>query len=203
MASVPTLNPKVTMEFYYGQTGWSESLLYTSPVAVNNPTLYADALALVTARAIALDGANAVVALVKMSIENVNRDVAYLAAGDLPQPTGGSYAGGPPSNATWIWQSPQLSWPIKFLDTNNNQVAIHYLAGMPATINQTGPGPYQVGSGSTPGSFLQKYAKYVITSAKWAQLLAVGLQRSSMPATLSLVWPYLCTLPRLVLSLRN
>jgi hypothetical protein len=156
-------NPKVTMQFTYGTTGWSESHYYFSAVSVTNTALYNNALALIESRVRALDGEYGVVTQVKFSQDNINRDVGYLLTSDLPQPTNKQYSGGPSSAvATWNWQSPHLSWPIKLQDENNNQLAISYIAGMPAQYQQTGPSPYNVASNTPPGFFLSQYAEYLI-----------------------------------------
>jgi len=165
-------NPKVTIEMVLGTVGWSDSHYYNSVVNVNDPGLYNAAKALAAARASCLGG-NIEISLVKMSQDTISRDVNYLKTADLPAtspagnpPANSGYSGGPnypgvTPSTTWLYQSPHLSWPIKLLDANNNQIAISYLAGMPQNAGQFGPGPLQ-GSGNTAGFYLAKYAQYLV-----------------------------------------
>ena len=144
MANIP--NPKVTMEFALGSVGWQESHYYVTNVAVDNTTLYAAMKELVAHRVLCLGG-NVAVLLVKASQEQLNRDVSYLRRGDIPvAPESGGYPGTSPSYPTtggsgvWAFQSPHVSWPLKLVDDNQNQLAITYLAGMPASKGQRGRG---------------------------------------------------------------
>lgn len=165
MGAVP--NVKVTMQFALGSVGWTESHLYVG-ANINDAAVYTDMLALAAARVNCLGG-NVRFLLVKASQEQVNRDVRYLKRGDIPLPTGGTYSGGPGAigGGIWSWQTPHVSWPLKLTDNNANQLAITYLAGMPAAINQIGPGPYDVSNGSTPGGKIQLYADYLVSGGKW------------------------------------
>ena len=173
-------NIKVTMEFIQGITGWSESHFYSGvDIALNDPALIADATALAYARAGCLGG-DVIIDLVKMSQDNLNRDVAYLKPAAIPQtnPPGNpssnlGYSNGPtyPDGASSLWsfQSPHLSWPLKLTDNNNNQIAIVYLAGMPASKKQFGPGPLQ-STGQTAAYYLNNYGTYLATGNKWGAL---------------------------------
>lgn len=167
MAAIP--NVKVTMDFVYGSIGWSESHIYsTSPITVDNAQLYKDAKNLVAARSQCLSG-HVKFLQCKFSQEQINRDVAYLKTADLPAPATNGYSGGPQDLAfstVWAFQTPHVSWPMKLNDNFQNQLAIVYLAGMPASSGQTGPGPYDCTT-VTPGFFLQKYGDYLITGSPW------------------------------------
>lgn len=168
MANLP--NPRCTMTFTLGKTTWSESHVYASNTAVTDLTLQAAALNLITARVQCL-GSNVQVNQVRVSQEQINRDVWYLPRPSIPMPTATGYSGGPfyPGSATYTFQSPHLSWPIKFTDNNQNSIAITYIAGMPALAAQNGPGPFDVTAGAsfTAGYFLAKYATYLTMNSPW------------------------------------
>ena len=172
MANIP--NPKVTMEFALGSVGWQESHYYVTNVAVDNTTLYAAMKELVAHRVLCLGG-NVAVLLVKASQEQLNRDVSYLRRGDIPvAPESGGYPGTSPSYPTtggsgvWAFQSPHVSWPLKLVDDNQNQLAITYLAGMPASKGQRGQGPFDVYPNERmPGAYIDSYGTYLVGSEKW------------------------------------
>lgn len=165
MGAIP--NPKVTMEFSLGTTGWQESHTYANNVAVSDPNLY-DAMKELAKQRTQCLGGNVKIELVKASQEQINRDVAYLEREDIPLPNpDADYPMGPsfpPRNTFWTYQTPQVSWPLKLTDAFQNQIAITYLAGMPASTFQSGSGPYDVSAGgsSIPGAYLTKYAKYLV-----------------------------------------
>jgi len=158
------------MEFAMGSVGWQEAHVYASNVSVDNPQLYKEMVNLINKRVVCLGG-NVVVKVVKASQEQLNRDVAYLKRSDIPVATNSGFPSGPnyPNNTSnWAFQSPHLSWPIKFSDAFQNGLAITYIAGMPAVVKQNGPGPYEVlpGAPVTAGSYLAIYAEYMI-SGPW------------------------------------
>lgn len=155
------------MEFALGAVGWTESHIY-SGLDINVQAVYDDMKALALARTNCL-GSNVDIKLVKASQEQVNRDVRYLKRGDIPKPTTNGYFLGPAliGGGNWAWQSPHLSWPLKLTDNNQNQLAITYISGMPAQVNQINSGPYDVSAGAPPGQFVAAYANYLIAGGKW------------------------------------
>lgn len=180
--------PRVTMEFADGQVSWSESHYYNgTPSALTDPALLAAMAVLCKKRAECLEGGVQFLAC-KVSLDTINRDVNYLTPPGLPVPNAaGYYAGSPQANVSpgWTFQSPHLSWPIKMVDDNNSQIAIVYVAGMPASITQNGPGPYQA-TAQTPGSYLASYANQLqvgpwgAAARKWPAPLTSG---NSTPIT--------------------
>jgi hypothetical protein len=165
-------NPKLTMEINGGTNGWSESHFYTSSVGLNDATLQAEALALVKARCICLDGVNAKMFAARISLDDVNRDSTQLDLSSIiPSPTRGYYSiGGPdPSvTATWAYQTVQVSWPVILKTTNPTTNPIEYLAGMPASVFQFGPFPYQ-DLPNTIASYLERYLS-ILTGSVWGAL---------------------------------
>ena len=164
-------NVKVTMFFVSGTVGWDESHLYIPIVALTDPGLVTAATALVTARVKCLDGVAAKLVDCRMSIDNINRDTVHLARGAIPVPdpaVGYQKFGGPSTGGTtWLYQTPQVAWPI-LLDTQDPVVdAIIYITGLPANTNQTGPGPYDLMAGTGVTTFLTGYGAYLSTGSIW------------------------------------
>lgn len=163
-------NPKFTMEFTYGQIGWTESHYYLTTPPLTDSTLNAAGIALANARVQCLDGVNGKLTGMKLSVDNVNRDVYKYGNAAVPQPGASGYAGGPVVDGiVWTWQSPQVSWPINIETQNATSESITYIAGMPAATDQTGPGPLDVGTAPSPYTYLGIYGRALI-NGPWGAL---------------------------------
>ncbi len=184
---------KTTMFFTDGTVGWTESHFYNSIVALTSPVLYAAAKALCLARVKCLDGKFAKLTDCRLSIDNVNRDSVHLKTTDIPVPTASGYSGGPnPSSTNWTYQTPQVSWPILFDTSIVTTDSIVYIAGMPASTTQTGPGPFDDPSPPVAGTYLQGYADFLVAGPWGAQARTwpVGAQTAlnSIPLSAPTMW---------------
>jgi hypothetical protein len=169
---------RVRMNFQSGNVGWSESHFLNGITDITGVPCYTAMLNLAYARAKLLDGATALMIYVVASLEGISRDVRYLAAADLPIPSGGVYNGGNSSLQNgWGFLSPHVSWPIKLLDANENEICISYVAGYLTATSATGPGPYQ-STGKLPGNALTTYADFLATGPYGAasRVWPVGVQ---------------------------
>jgi hypothetical protein len=165
-------NPKITMDMNSGPNGWSESHFWNSAVPLNNATLVAAALTLCKARCKALDGVNAYLFAARISLDDVNRDSNPVDIDSIVRDPIHGYAalGGPdPSNtASWAYQTPQVSWQVN-LETNSPTCnTTLYMAGMPASVTQSGPMPTQ-DTPPTVASYLASYLSPLVTGG-WGAL---------------------------------
>ncbi len=167
-------NVKVTMFFVSGTVGWDESHYYIPIVPITDAGLATAALALATKRCSCLDGVNSKLVDVRWSLDNVNRDVVHIKRELIPVPdqtTGYFSIGGPNYSVTsWLFQTPQVAWPILFDTTDSVIDSILYVTGMPANSKQIGPGPTDVSAGSGVVPYLKGYADYLNASNLWGAL---------------------------------
>lgn len=167
-------NVKVTMFFVSGTVGWDESHFYIPLVDLGDMGLLGDVTNLMLARVQCLDGVAAKLTDVRMSIDNVNRDTQHVPRDQIPVPddVDGYLAFGGPSAGSnaWVYQTPQVAWPILF-DTSATVVDSEvYITGMPANWKQSGPGPFDLSSGTGATTYLTAYGKYLTTPGKWGAL---------------------------------
>ncbi len=176
VAPLQVPNTRVTLVIDDGIQGWTESHFTIATYVLGDAALIGICQDLAVARCKCLDGVNAKLVDVRMSIDNVNHDSDHLDPSLIPVPqvTKGYFSiGGPDASnsAAWSYQTPQVSWPVVMKTSQPTTNPILYIGGMPASDGQVGPNPNDIiAGGGQPLVYLRSSITYLTTGSLWGAL---------------------------------